>query len=65
MAQWLGALAVLPEDPGSVPGTHKTAYTYVTSVPGLLIPSHSYKCRQNTNKHIKINYIGLERWLGG
>jgi hypothetical protein len=26
MAQWLGALAVLPEDTGSVPGTYMVAH---------------------------------------
>jgi hypothetical protein len=27
MAQWLRALAALPEDPGSIPSTHMTAHT--------------------------------------
>ena len=29
MAQWLRALAALPEDPGSVPSTHMTAFHLV------------------------------------
>lgn len=28
MAQWLRVLAILPEDPGSVPSTHVVAHTF-------------------------------------
>lgn len=27
MAQWLGTLAVLPKDPGSIPDTHMAVHT--------------------------------------
>jgi hypothetical protein len=39
MAQWLRVLALLLEDPGSIPSTHVTADNCLTSVPGDLVPS--------------------------
>jgi hypothetical protein len=54
MAQQVRALAVLPEDLGSIPRTHMS----VILVPGNLTPSFSHTCRQNTNIHkIKINKL--------
>ena len=44
VAQWLRALAVLPEDPGSIPGTHMVTQDHLklthTGVPekGQVIP---------------------------
>ena len=40
MTRWLGALAALPEDQGSIPSTHTEAHTpSVTPAPGDLMPS--------------------------
>lgn len=37
MAQQLQALAVLPEDPGSIPNTYRSAHSHLELVPGVLI----------------------------
>jgi len=47
MVQWLGALAALPEDPGSIPSTHKAFNPDL----GDPTPSHRHTYRQNTNAH--------------
>ena len=60
MAEWLRALAVLSEDPGSVPGNHIRAHNH--SNPEDLMPSSDFcrqcmyvvqrlQCRQNTYIH--------------
>jgi hypothetical protein len=46
MVQWLRALAVLTEDPGSIPSILMTA---LPLVPGDPIPSHRHTSRHNTN----------------
>jgi hypothetical protein len=56
MAHWLRALAVLPEDPGSIPSTHMAAQNHsITLVPGGLIPSSDLQRHQAhtwyTGKH--------------
>jgi imidazoleglycerol phosphate synthase glutamine amidotransferase subunit HisH len=63
MAQWLRALAVLPEDLSSVPSTHDGSQPSVTPVlGGNLMPSsglhghcmhivHNYTSRHNTHTH--------------
>jgi hypothetical protein len=47
MALWLRAVAILPEDSGSIPSTNMV--TVVTPAPEDPIPSHRYTCRKNTN----------------
>jgi hypothetical protein len=52
MAQQLGALAVLPEVPGSIPSTHMAAHSSqlsVTPVPGGPSSSHRHTCRKTIN----------------
>lgn len=49
------SLAVLPENLGSIPSTHKT---HVALVPGNPTPSHRHACRQNTYaRKIEIDYL--------
>ena len=43
MAQWLRALAALPEDPGSIPSTYMTAHNCLNS------------CSKGSNTFIQIN----------
>lgn len=56
MTRFLGTLAALVQDPGSVPSTHMPAKRSLTPVPRLLLPSLRHTCRGNTNEH-KINYF--------
>jgi hypothetical protein len=42
MAQQLKALAVLPEDTGSIPSNHVSSQLPVTPVPGDTTPSHRH-----------------------
>jgi hypothetical protein len=52
MAQWLRALAALPEDLGSSPNMHIAVHTLpVIPVPKDLMSSHRHACRRNTNAH--------------
>jgi hypothetical protein len=51
MAQQLRALAALPEDPGSISSTHKSAYTCRNSIPGDL--TSSYRHRQGKHQYIQ------------
>ena len=55
MAQWLRALADLPEDPAQVP--HGSSQLSVSPVLGHLKPSHSHTRRQNTNVHKTKNHL--------
>jgi hypothetical protein len=43
VAQWLRELAILPEDPGSVPRIHVTVQTCLTTVPGNLSTLQTYR----------------------
>jgi hypothetical protein len=50
MAQYLRAVATLPEDPGSIPSTHMEAHScLLTLVPGDPTPSYRYEGSQNSN----------------
>lgn len=55
MAQWLGALGALTEDPGSVPGAHMAAHGRVPGDPtpssGLVGMVHKYTHKQNMGRH--------------
>ena len=57
MTQWLRALTVLPEDPGSISQhPHGGSHLSVTPVLEDPTPSHRHTCRQDHNAHeIKIN----------
>jgi len=61
VAQWLRALASLPEDPGSVPSTHMAAHNSLqTPVAEDLTPSHGHVDRQNTNAH-EISIVEIQK----
>jgi hypothetical protein len=56
MAQWLRALAALPEDPGSIPSTYMTAHhspLSITLVPELPTPSHRHMQANTKTRTIK------------
>jgi hypothetical protein len=54
MAQQLGALVALPEDPGSIPSNHVAAHHYNSS--SRRSDALTQTDRQNTNVHeVKIN----------
>ena len=56
MAQWLRALAALPEDPGSIPSTYMTAHNSplsITLVPELPTPSHRHMQANTKTRTIK------------
>jgi hypothetical protein len=55
IVQWLGPLAALLEDPGSIPSIYMAAHTCLQCQD--LIPSY----RQNTNTH-KINKLYKKEW---
>lgn len=70
LARWVRALALLPGDLGSIPGTHRAAKHSLTSVSGHRAFSSGFQwhcmhkvcrhvCRQNTNTH-KIKIINLD-----
>jgi hypothetical protein len=65
VAQWLRALAVLLEDPSSIPSNHifdhNLLLTLVLEDPSPSVgTAHRHKCRKNTNTHrIKINRFFL------
>jgi len=57
MAQWLGVLTVLTEDPGSVLSTcmvaHNPPHSRFRRIEVLLPPplTHTYTCKQNSHTH--------------
>ena len=60
MAQWLKALTVQSEDPGSIPSTHVVAHSYENQFQGIQYPLpealdmhlvHRYTCRQYMHAH--------------
>jgi hypothetical protein len=57
LAQWLRALAILPEENGSIPSTRMEAHNCLAPVPNKLAPSHTHTCRENTNSH-------QNKWIG-
>lgn len=61
VVQWLEALAVLPEDPSSIPSTNMTAHT-INLVPENLIPSHRHTCQGNTNAYKISPLKKLDTW---
>lgn len=53
MAQWLTALAILPEDPHSIPRTHMAAHNCLSlQFQGYLAPSYRHTYREKS-MHIK------------
>jgi len=48
MAQWIRALAVLPEDPSSIPSNHMVAHN-------SLKPWHRHTCGQHNVQKLKLN----------
>jgi hypothetical protein len=69
MVSQLRPLAVLPEDPGSVPSTHTAAHTACNPVPSDLTSSHGNACSQNSsahkNKSLKKTKQTKKTWPGG
>jgi len=59
-AQWLTALAALPENPGSIPNTHKVAYNCLYHI----CVTQTYNiCKQNTRTH-KISILKFKKEWG-
>lgn len=73
-AQWLRDLPALPEDPGSVPGTHLAAHKLLGPEDPMPLPvsagtrhTRPHGAQTNTHNHrieIKSNGEGLATFLG-